>query len=74
MMPTCPVCGSRASVRRPGWAGAPEYVCDDCARAGRGAEAYFDAPTCLDCNGTGIKSEGYVPDDGETYRNCPTCK
>lgn len=73
-LPPCPVCGSTASVRRPEWQGAPEFTCDDCGRAGRGAGAYFDAPTCPDCNGSRIRHDGYVADDGETYRECATCR
>jgi hypothetical protein len=73
ILPECPVCGSTAAVRETTWVGAPMLVCDDCARGGRGAGAYFDPPKCAvcpDCKGTGIISHGYVADVGDCMTSC----
>ena len=75
-LPACPACKG-TDTRKAEWVGEPAWVCIDCALCGAGADAYFDTPAptpCSECNGTGIKSEGYVADDGDTYRECPACR
>ena len=69
-LPACPRCGSTTAVRTTTWLAAPYFTCDDCARAGLGAESYFDAPRCDVCKGTGIVSHGYVADVGDCMSRC----
>lgn len=73
-LPPCPLCGSESAVRVVSWLGSPRFACDDCARAGRGAESYFDAPTCKTCRGDGAVSRA---GEGETLKRwvpCPACR